>query len=187
MPTDFSTEYSRRTDDELLRLALERDALTDEAAEALEVELQRRNLTESDRIEYQKFAKLQERLERRNQHRRNSGTFVDRESLLNKAVAAAFGAGIFFTYRAIPAHYQLSPGWEQAAANVLAAATVIVYMMGQWRKVLFWRMLTVSSTIQLLVLRIFAERLSKFEYGPSAVSILIGLIIFFVVYAIVWM
>jgi hypothetical protein len=186
MPTDFSTEYSHRRDDELLRLASERDALTGEAAAALDVELRRRNFTDSDVIEYQKFARLQERLEQRNQRRKASGTLADPQSLLNKLVALAFGGGIYFAYRAIPNPYRLSPGWEQAATNVLVAATVIVYMMGDWRKVSFWRMLTISSTIQLLVLRIFAERLPKFDYGPSTIGIVIGIIIFFLLYAVNW-
>jgi hypothetical protein len=63
MPTDFSIEYSQRSDDELLHLASERHSLTMEAVAALDAELRRRNLTESDRVEYQKFVKRQERRE----------------------------------------------------------------------------------------------------------------------------
>jgi hypothetical protein len=48
MLNDFSTEYSERSHDELLQLASERHSLTTEAASALDAELRRRNLTESD-------------------------------------------------------------------------------------------------------------------------------------------
>lgn len=55
MLTDFSTEYSQRSDDKLLHLATQRHSLTTEAAVALDAELRRRNLTESDRVEHQEF------------------------------------------------------------------------------------------------------------------------------------
>src|SRR5215469_12025956 len=63
MLKDFSKEYSDRTDDELLHLATQRHALTPEAVAALDAELRRRNLSESDRVEHQKFVKRQERLD----------------------------------------------------------------------------------------------------------------------------
>jgi hypothetical protein len=59
MLTDFSTEYSQRIDDELLHLATQRHSLTTEAAAALDAELRRRNLTDSDRVEHQRFVKEQ--------------------------------------------------------------------------------------------------------------------------------
>ena len=63
MLNDFSIEYSERSDDELLHLATQRHSLTTEAAAALDVELRRRNLTESDRVEHQKFEERQGRRE----------------------------------------------------------------------------------------------------------------------------
>jgi hypothetical protein len=68
MVIDFSTEYGQRNDDELLHLASERHSLTAEAATALDAELHRRNLTESDRVEHQRFVKRQEQRESRNHH-----------------------------------------------------------------------------------------------------------------------
>jgi len=59
MPIDFSTEYSERSDDELLQLATQRHSLTTEAAAALDAELRRRNLTDSDRVEHQRLVKEQ--------------------------------------------------------------------------------------------------------------------------------
>jgi hypothetical protein len=46
MLNDFFTEYSERSDDELLLLASDRASLTTEAATALDAELCRRHLTE---------------------------------------------------------------------------------------------------------------------------------------------
>jgi hypothetical protein len=60
MPSDFSVDYSERSDDELLLLASDRASLTTEAGLTLDAELRRRNLAESDRIEYQQFIKHDE-------------------------------------------------------------------------------------------------------------------------------
>ena len=73
MLADFSTEYSQRSNDELLHLATQRHSLTTEAATALDGELRRRNLTESDRVEHQKPVKRQERRESRRRHRKIFG------------------------------------------------------------------------------------------------------------------
>jgi hypothetical protein len=73
MLTDFSTEYSKRSDDEFLHLATQWHCLTREAAVALDAELLRRNLTESDRVEHQKFVKRHERRESRGRRRRIFG------------------------------------------------------------------------------------------------------------------
>ena len=70
MPIDFSTEYSERSDDELLQLATQRHSLTTEAAAALDAELRRRNLTDSDRVEHQRFVTRQEQRESK-KHRRS--------------------------------------------------------------------------------------------------------------------
>src|SRR5215470_1720316 len=61
MPSDFSVSYFERSDDDLLLLASDRASLTTEAGLALDAELRRRNLTESDRVKYQQFIKHDER------------------------------------------------------------------------------------------------------------------------------
>ena len=63
MLNDFSAEYSERSNDELLQLASDRHSLTTEAVAALDAELHRRNLTDSDRVEHQRFVKRQEQRE----------------------------------------------------------------------------------------------------------------------------
>src|ERR1044071_5179958 len=75
---DFSTEYSKRSDDELLLLASERASLTTEAATALDAELRRRNLTDSEQIKRQQFAKRNEQREARRRRRKLFGSRSDR-------------------------------------------------------------------------------------------------------------
>jgi hypothetical protein len=66
----FSDEYSERSDDEILRLASDRDSLTEEGATALDAELRRRNLTQADQVKYQQFVKRNEQRETRRRRRR---------------------------------------------------------------------------------------------------------------------
>jgi hypothetical protein len=77
---DFSTEYSRRSDDELLLLASDRASLTTEAAVALDSELHRRNLTESDHAKHQQFVKRNERREAKRRRRKILGIRRDPRS-----------------------------------------------------------------------------------------------------------
>ena len=66
----FSDEYSERSDDEILRLASDRDSLAEEAATALDAELRRRNLTRADQVKYQQFVQFVKRNEQREARRR---------------------------------------------------------------------------------------------------------------------
>ena len=88
MPIDFSTEYSQRGDEELLHLATQRHSLTTEAVAALDAELSRRNLTESDRVEHQKFEKRQERREFRGRRCKLFG----KRQFSRRELLSAFGA-----------------------------------------------------------------------------------------------
>ena len=67
---NFSDEYSELSDDEILRLASDRDSLTDEGATALDAELRRRNLTQADQVKYQQFVKRNEQREASSRRRR---------------------------------------------------------------------------------------------------------------------
>jgi hypothetical protein len=57
MDKDFSLEYSKRSDDELLQLATDRGSLTERADAALTDELRRRNLKESDQTKHKRSVK----------------------------------------------------------------------------------------------------------------------------------
>lgn len=109
MLTDFSTEYAKRSDDELLHLASQRHSLTTGTAAALALELGRRNLSESDRLEHQKFVKQQER---RESHIRRRRIFGKRQfSWLELLSAMLVMVGIAGAYIALPNRYRLNPDW----------------------------------------------------------------------------
>ena len=109
MLTDFSTEYSQRSDDELLHLATQRHSLTTEAAAALDAELRRRNLTESDRVEHQKFEKWQERREYKGRRRKIFGKrqFSWLELLSAFVAMGGHRVGVLRTSEAIPPETRL--------------------------------------------------------------------------------
>jgi hypothetical protein len=120
MLTDFSAEYSQRSDDELLQVATQRRYLTNEAATALDAELRRRNLTESDRVEHQKFVKRQERREFTGRRRK---IFGKRQFSWLELISTFVAMGVIaWAYFALPKRYHLKPDWEEAAICVMIAS-----------------------------------------------------------------
>jgi cation transport ATPase len=180
MLADFSTEYAQRSDDELLHLTSQRHYLTSEAAAALDAELRRRNLTESDRVEHQKFAKRQERHEGKRRRRKIPG-LKDRLTWRDILGAFATMALIFFTYRALPNRYHLKPEWEEAAVIVVITSVTIAFAASAWRKTAFWMSLAISSTIHLAVAHAWTRRTSVLSRGGRGVAFL-GFVLFLVVY-----
>ena len=181
MRTDFSTEYSQRSDDELLHLATQRHSLTTEAAAALDPELRRRNLTESDRVEHQKFAKRQEHREHKSRRRK---IFGKRQfswlELLSGFVAMGVIAGAYF---ALPKRYHLKPDWEEAAVCVMIASVfVIVGWRSLWRDIAFWIALILSSAIQLAIVHAWVQRAGGLSRGAGKLATLVGFVLIFAIY-----
>ena len=184
MLSDFSAEYSQRSDDELLHLASERHSLTTEAAAALDAELRRRNLTESDRVEHQKFAKRQERREGRRRRWKVPGL---RDRLGWRDILGAFVtmALISFTYIALPSRYHLKPDWQDAAVIVMITSVMVVFTASSWRKIAFWMSLGISSTIQLVVVHAWTRRIPSLSRGAFKGAAVLGFVLFLVVYGVV--
>ena len=188
MPKHFSTEYSERGDDELLLLASDRSALTTEAAAALDTELRRRNLTESDQAKYQQFVKRNEQREANRQRRKILGTRRDLRSWLDMLWALIAIALISFAYLALPSRYHMTPDWQEAAFHVMFASVFIAVSSKVWRrKIGFWMSLVISSAVHLVVVNAWLQRVGKFSHGQGRLAILLGFVLFFAVYGIVWM
>ena len=186
MLADFSIEYSHRSDDELLHLASERHSLTMEAAAALDAELRRRNLTESDRVEYHKFVKRQERREGRRRHWKiPTPGLKNRMTWRDILEAFAAMALISFTYLALPSRYHLKPEWQEAAVVVMITSVTVVFAANSWRKIAFWMSLGISSAIQLVVLHAWTRRIPSLSRGEGRGAAVLGLMLFLVVYGVV--
>jgi hypothetical protein len=189
MLADFATEYSRRSDGELLHLASARHSLVPDAAAALDSELRRRNLTESDRIEHQKFAKRQERREGRretNLRRRWEGLGLKwelkwREILEILAVMAV----ILVAHFALPSRYHLNPDWQEAALIVMLTSVGLAFIVRSWRNIVFWISLGVSSAIHLIVVHAWTRQTPDLGHARAKIAFFLGFVLFLVVYGAV--
>ena len=187
MSNDFSTEYSERSDDDLLLLASDRASLTTEAAAALDAELRRRNLTQSDQAKYQQFVKRNEQREANRRRRRVLGTRRDRGSWVDLFWALVAMALISFTYLALPSRYHLKPDWQESAVDVMFASVFIaIASRVWWRKIGFWMSLVISSAIHLVIVHAWIQRVGNFSRGQGKLAVLLGFVLFFAVYGIVW-
>ena len=187
MPGDFSAEYSERADDELLRLASERDSLTLEAAAALDAELRRRNLSERDQARYQRFLKRSERRDAIRQKVKIWGTWRDRSSWVDVFWAVIVMVVISSIYLALPSRYQMKPDWQEAAVHMMFAS-VFIAVVGRewWQKLGFWISLVISSAIHLVVVHAWLRHAGRFSRGNGKLAILLGFVLFFAVYGMVW-
>lgn len=181
MLNDFSTEYSHWSDDELLHLATQRHSLTVEAATALDAERRRRNLTESDRVEHQRFVKRQERREFRGRRRELFGKrqFSWREMLSAFAAMAL----IVCAYLALPKQYHLKPDWTEAAVDVMIVSVIVVVgWRSLWRDIAFWVALILASVIQLVVVHAWVQRVGELGRGAGKLAMFLGFLLFIAIY-----
>lgn len=185
---NFSAEYSERSDDEILRLASNRSSLTNAAAAALDKELRRRNLTESDRTGHQQLLRRNERREAMRQRRRIFGTRSDRGKWVDLFWTLLAIALISSVYVALPNRYHMKPDWQEAAVDVVIA-TVFIAVVGRswWRKMAFWMSLVLSSAIHMLVVHAWMERLGHLSSEQGKLAILLGCALFFAIYGFVWL
>jgi hypothetical protein len=185
MPNDFSAEYSERNDDELLQLASDRHSLTTEAAAALDAELRRRNLTDSDRVEHQRFVKQQEQREARKHRRKTFGPFKYQMSWRDILWAFAMIALISFTYLALPSRYHfIMPGWRDAAFIAMMTSVIIAIACKSvfWRNFVFWVSLLISSAIHLVVVHALTQPVGNLSRGAGKGAAVLGFLLFLAVF-----
>jgi hypothetical protein len=184
--SDFTTEYSGRSDDELLLLASDRASLTTEAAAALDAELRRRNLSESDQAKHQQFVKRNEQREARRRQRKIFGTRSGRSKWVDVFWTSLAIALISFTYLALPSRYHMRPDWQEAAVHVMFASVFIAVVGSSWsRKIGFWMSLLLSTAVHMFVVHAWIQRIGHLSRGQGKLAILLGLALFFVVYGFV--
>ncbi len=181
-------KYSERSDDELLQFASDRSSLTDEAAAALDDELRRRNLTESDQTEHQQFVRRKERREAMRRRRKIFGRRSDRSKWVDVFWILLAIALISSAYTALPNRYHMKPGWQEPAVHVMFAS-VFIAVVGRswWRKTGFWMSLVLSSAIHTLVVHAWIQSVGKLSRGQGKLAILLGLVLFFTIYGFVWL
>lgn len=187
-----SAEYSERSDDELLQLASDRSSLTNEAAAALDDELHRRKLTESDRAKHQQFVRHKEQHEAMRRRRKIFGTRSDRDSWVDRWVDLFWTllaiVLVSSTYLALPNRYHMKPDWQEAAVLVMFASVVIAVVgRSLWRKMGFWMSLVLSSGIHLFVVHTWIQRVGNLSRRQGKFAILLGCVLFIAAYGFVWL
>lgn len=184
---NFRPEYSERSDDELLQLASDRSSLTNEAAVALDDELRRRNLNESDRAKQQQFVKHNERREARRRRRRIFGNWRDRQSWADLFWALLAMVLISFTYLALPSRYHMKSDWQESAVVVMFPSVLIgVGSRLLWRKAAFWTSLLISSGIHLVVVHFWIRNVGKLSHNQGELAVVLGFVLFLAVYGFIW-
>ena len=172
MDKDFSIEYSKRSDDELLRLATDRASLTTRADAALSAELRRRNLKESNQAKHQRSVRRYEQLQSKKKRRRIFGRWTDGRTWIDILLALLLIFLISTAYRQLPSQYHFKPDWEEAAANVMWLSVVIAVCGFHWRTITFWVSLVVLSCVHLVVVHAWIQRagtLNRYQ-GNLAIS-----------------
>jgi hypothetical protein len=188
MLSEFFASYSERSDDDLLLLASDRASLTTEASIALDAELRRRNLTESDQVKHQQFIKRNEQREARRRRRRIFGSRRDRSQWVDVFWTLLAISLISFTYLALPRHYHLRSDWQEAAINVMFSSVFIAVVGSSWwKKIGFWMSLLLSSATHIFLVHAWIQRVGNLSRGQGKLAFLLGLVLFFAVYGFVWL
>lgn len=184
MPGDFFLEYGRQSDDELLELASHRHSLTQEAITALDCELRRRNLTESDRLDHQRFVKQQERREAKQHRRRSIAPLKYQMSWRDLLYGFGSIALVCIAYIAIPDRYHLTPEWQDSAFIVMLATIFVVVATRQifWRSAAFWISIAISSVLHLAIVHAWTHRVGNLSRGEGKAAAFLGFLLFLAVY-----
>jgi hypothetical protein len=187
---DYSHEYGRFSEDQLLHLAADRSALRGEASAALDAEMRSRGLSADDVSEYQHRLKREEQREKRRRNKKIFGSKRDRKSWVEQWEAAFWSvviiALISMAYLALPSQYRFSPAWQQTAFNVLFGSVFLVVFSKEWRtKSWFWISLFVSCAAQAWIVQEWIVRsggtLDRKSRGDQELAVSLGVIIFLVI------
>jgi len=81
----------------------------------------------------------------------------------------------------------MKPDWQEAAFHVMFTSVfVVVFGSSWWRKISFWMSLIFSSAIHLVIVHAWVRRVGKFSRSQGELAILLGFVLFFLVYGLVW-
>ena len=186
MSNDFFTEYSQLSDGELLHLASDLESLTTEAATALEAELQRRHLTESDRVQYEKFVERTENREARRRRRRLFGTRKEHTDWFAVFCSVVVMVLLWLFYVALPSRFHMMADWEKSAPEVMIASVILAaFSRPWWRRISFWFSWMVSSAIHLILVHAWRQRVGDLSRNQGEMAFFAGFLLFGLVFGLV--
>ena len=143
-------EYRKKTDEELLRLARDREQLTPEAASALADELARRKIAAE---RFKALSREEERQGRKEAFRsKRQRTRTAGRWWLRIQLFAAYAIG-FLVYHLLP--FKIPKEWEDAAVVTFLCTVAIGFMFHEfWKRLSFWVSLAIAALAQLWVIKV---------------------------------
>lgn len=147
-------QYRKKTDEELLRLARDREQLTPEASSALTDELARRKIA-AGRINA--FSKEEARQGRKGAFRsKRRRARVAGLWWLRIQVVGVYAIGAL-VYHFLP--FKIPTEWEDAAVVTFLCTVVIGFMFEEhWKRLSYWASLAIAAIAQLWVVKVLNPR-----------------------------
>jgi hypothetical protein len=166
-------QYRKKTDEELLRLAREREQLTPEAGSALMDELARRKIAA---VQLKAFSKQEERQGRKDASRskrrraRVAGRWWSRIQLV-----AAYAVGLL-VYHFLP--FKIPTEWEDAAVATFLCTVAIGFMFQEyWKTLSYWVSLTIAAVAQLWMIKVLNPKAHlHYKSAPILTGFAVGLL-----------
>jgi hypothetical protein len=166
-------QYRKKTDDELLRLARDREQLIPEASSALADELARRKIA-AGRVEA--FSKEGERQGRKDAFRskreraRVAGRWWSTIQLF-----AAYAIGLL-VYHFLP--FKIPTQWEDSAVVTFLCTVAIGFVFQEyWKTLSYWVSLTIAAVAQLWVIKVLNPKAHwHYKSAPILTGFAVGLL-----------
>ena len=153
----------------------------------MDAELGRRNLTTSDEAAYQQVLKHNGRREAKRRRKKIFGTRRDVSSWVEFFWGLLIIGLISFAYLALPSRFHMKPIWQETAVHVIFASVFIAVfsksLLGKFR---FWMSLMLSSAAHAMIVHAWLKRVGEFSRGQGKLAVLLGFVLFFAVYGLVW-
>lgn len=172
---ELADEYRKKTDEDLLRLARDREQLAAEANSALTDELARRKIAAG---RFKAFSKEEERQERKATFRsKRQRAQVAGRWWMRMQLVAAYAIG-FLVYYLLP--FKIPRDWEDAAVVTFLCTVAIGFTFQEfWKRLSFWVSLAIAALAQLWVIKVLNPR-ARWHYHNA--SILTGFAVGFLVW-----
>ena len=166
-------QYRKKSDEELLRLAQDREQLTPQAGSALMDELARRKIAA---VQLKAFSKEEERQGRKDAFRskqrraRVAGRWWSKIQLV-----AAYAVGLL-VYHFLP--FKIPTEWEDAAVVTFLCTVAIGFMFQEyWKTLSYWLSLTIAAVAQLWVIKALNPKAhSHYKSAPILTGFAVGLL-----------
>jgi hypothetical protein len=166
-------QYRKKTDEELLRLARDREQLTPEAGSALMDELAHRKVSA---VQLKAFSKEEERQGRKDAFRskrrraRVAGRWWSKIQLV-----LAYAVGVL-VYHFLP--FKIPSDWEDAAVVTFLCTVAIGFMFQEyWKALSYWVSLTIAAVAQLWVIKVLNPKAHlHYKSAPILTGFAVGLL-----------